>query len=147
MKKTNDTRYFFILLSNGDTIYFSVEKENEIYKIYCEEFIKAFNYDKTKVTPAYSIEFTKDNFTLKDNTGTIIYNLKDNYKKLRNIYEPITPEIKMIYIDNDIRPKLLERGQMLYDESAYDIPGLLYEPMKIEQKSSQTKVRRKNKLF
>ena len=143
MKKVDTTRYFFILLSNGDTIYFSVEKEKEIYKIYCEDFIKTFNYDKSKVTPANSIEFTKDNFTLKDSTGMIIYNLKDNYKKLRNTYNPIIPEIEMLYIDNDIRPKLLERGQILYDESAYNIPGLLYEPIQNKQEKSHTKVRRK----
>ena len=143
MKKTNDTRYFFILLSNGDTIYFSVEKENEIYKIYCEDFIKAFNYDKSKVTPAHSIEITKDNFNLKDNTGMTIYTLKDDYKKLRNTYNPITPEIEILYIDSDIRPKLLERGQLLYDESAYNIPGLLYDQTQTEQEQHHTKVRRK----
>lgn len=142
MKKVDTTRHFFILLSNGDTIYFSLEKENEIYKIYCDDFIKTFNYDKSKVTPAYSIEFTKDNFTLKDNTGMTIYNLKDDYKKLRNTYNPITPEIEMLYIDSDIRPKLLERGQILFDETSYDIPGLLYEPIKSQQEHSHTKVRR-----
>ena len=143
MKKIDTTRYFVILLSNGDTMYFSVEEQNEIYKIYCEDFIKTFDYDRTKVIPAHSIEFTKDNFTLKDSTGMIIYNLKDNYKTLRNTYNQTTPEIKMLYIDNDIRPKLLERGQMLYDESAYDIPGVLYEPIQNEQENSYTKVRRK----
>lgn len=141
MKKIDTTRYFFILLSNGDTIYFSVEKDDEIYKIYCEDFIKTFNYDKTKVTPAHYIEFTKDNFTLKDNAGMVICNLKDDYKKIRNTYNLTTPEIEKMFIDNDIRPKLLERGQILYNETSYDIPGLLYEP--VENEKSHAKARRK----
>lgn len=143
MKKTNDTRFFFILLSNGDTMYFSVEKQNEIYKIYCEDFIKAFNYDKTKTTPGHSIELTKDNFILKDNIGMTICNLKDDYNKIRNTYNSYTPEIEILYIDSDIRPKLLERGQLLYDESAYNIPGVLYEPIDNSKENVHTKVRRK----
>lgn len=143
MKKVDNKRYFFILLSNGDTIYFSIEEEKEIYKIYCEDFIKAFDYDKTKVTPAHSIGFTKDNFTLKDSTGMTICNLKDNYQTIKNTYSQETLEIEMLYIDNDIRPKLLERGQMLFDETAYNIPGLLYEPIQNRQENSYTKVRKK----
>ena len=98
MKKTNDTRYFFILLSNGDTIYFSVEKENEIYKIYCEDFVKTFNQDKSKVTPGHSIELTKDNFILKDNIGMTICSLKEDYNKIRTTYNPNNLEIQMLYI-------------------------------------------------
>ena len=143
MKKTNDTRYFFILLSNGDTIYFSVEKENEIYKIYCEDFVKTFNQDKSKVTPGHSIELTKDNFILKDNIGMSICSLKEDYNKIRSTYNPNNLEIQMLYIDNDMRPNLLERGQLLYDESAYNIPGLLYDQTQTEQEQHHTKVRRK----
>lgn len=143
MKKINDTRHFFLLLSNGDTIYFTVEKENEIYKIYCEDFIKAFKYDKTKVTPGHSIELSKNNFVLKDNIGMTICSLNEEYNKIRNTYNSNIPEIKMLYIDNDLRPNLLERGQLLYDESAYDIPGVLYEPVNTPKENTQRKIRKK----
>lgn len=149
MKKANDTRVFFIFLSNGDTIYFSVEKQNEIYKIYCEDYLKAFNYDnKEIITPGHSIEFTKDNFSLKDNTGMTICNLKEDYNRIRGISNSQkTPEIEMVYIDSDRRSELLTRGQMLYDETACNIPGLLYEPVQVQQEKqskSYSRTRRPN---
>ena len=145
MKKTNDTRFFFILLSNGDTIYFSVEKQDEIYKIYCEDYVKAFNHNDKGITQiGHSIEFTKNNFILKDNSNTIICNLKEDYNKIRGISNnQERPEIEMLYIDSDIRPKLLERGQMLCDESAYNIPGILYEPVQ-EQSTGYSRTKRPN---
>lgn len=145
MKKVNDTRYLFILLSNGDTIYFSVEKEDEIYKIYCEDYVKAFNYsNKEMATSGHSIEFSNNNFILKNNAGMTICSLQENYNKIRNLNpEQETPEITMLYMDGDLRPKLLERGQMLCDETSYNIPGMLYEQLSSTEETSYKRIKQK----
>ena len=65
-------------------------------------------------------------------------------------HEPLTERLNRIWnieelLSKGINVEYWDVSQLIYN--GIDIPGLLYEPMKIEQKSSQTKVRRKNKLF
>lgn len=123
-KKNNilNTSVFFILLNDGNTQYFTVKKNKEIFKIYYNEF----GYE----CEADLIEFSKKGFILKKYTGETIFNFQDTYQKINQ--DNKQPEIEMAYFDLELREELLTRGQLTYDEDASRIPGIIYEPMQQE---------------
>lgn len=132
MKQNNipETSVFFVLFNNGDTHYFAVKKNKEIFNIYWTDFIKAYGYEGNSILSlANSIEFTKNNFVLKGKQNEIICSLEDYNKKV-NSNDLTLPEIEKVYIDPELRQELLIRGQLKYDEEASRIPGILYEPLK-----------------
>lgn len=136
MAKIDDTRTFFIHLNGEEPIYFNIIKEAEIYKIYLEKIAKMQVYNNEPIIPsAHSIELTKNNFTLKNNTGEVICDLKKYYKLINQTYPINTPEIVALYIDADMREKMLTRGQLQYDVDASRIPGVLYEPITSQSKT------------
>lgn len=122
-----ETSFFIVLFKNGYTHNFTVKKVKEIFTIYWTDFIKAYGYEGNPIPPqAHSIEFTKNNFTLKGMNHEIICNLA-NYNQKMNPDLQQLPEIEKIYIDPALRQELLARGQLRYDEDACRIPGILYE--------------------
>lgn len=129
--KIPDISIFFILLSDGNTQYFTVKKTKEIFKIYWNDFIKVCE-EGAQVPEANSIEFTENGFVLKNAVGETICSLEDYYKiKNKNNKQPSSnlPKIELLYIDSQLRKELLTREQLRCDEVASRIPGILYEPI------------------
>lgn len=128
MNSKLEVRSFFVLYSNGDTFYFTVTPNLEIY---CTKFINMYESNSRQMMPgAHSLEFIGDSFVLKNIDGEKIYSL-ETYRMLMNNFIPIQeelPTIERLYIDEDVRIALLSAGKIKYDEKASKIPGLLYEP-------------------
>lgn len=136
MSKSVEDRIFFILCNNGDTFYFNINKDGEIF---CNEFNYAYKAVNGKNIPAaYSLSITENDFQLIGINGEILYSLKD--------YCSINPNLKnekiaveTLYIDEDIRTLLLESNKITYDETASQIPGLLTIP------AGQTHIKKKSR--
>ena len=137
MASKNNIRTFFVLYSNGDTIYFTVNiAEGEIY---CNEFKKMYEKTTNQKMPAANVlEISNNNLNLKNTDDEIIYSLEDYKKEMskfsilfqRTAYE--TPVIERIYMDEDIRATLLGLEMVKYDAESSNIPGLLYEPVEVK---------------
>ena len=125
MTLRDEIRTFFILYSNGETFYFSVDSNS---KIYCNKLKKVYEYyRKDKMPGADILEFTGNSFCLKSETGEKIYSLVDYYNETKDDLSMDTemPEIEMLYIDEDVRTHLLNNEILKYDEKASKIAGLL----------------------
>ena len=120
-------RSFFILYSNGDTFYFTV---NPNLDIYCNKFITAYESNGKKMMPAAQVLNLKgDSFDLQNYQGETIYSLEDYRNATRHNPQEEIPTIERLYIDADVRMALLESGRITYDAKASQIPGLLSEPL------------------
>lgn len=131
----NSSRTFFIHYNNGDTFYFDLKPN---WEIYCTKFKNIYESIKgIAMPPAHVLEFKGNNFCLKDISGNIIYSLEEYRKyisELSHIQEEAT--IVRLYIDEDTRTDLLGKEMLKYDEEAANIPGLLYEPIEETQCAS-----------
>lgn len=132
-------RTFFLLFSDGDTFYFTLNSPKEIQ---CTRFKNIYENTKRINMPITSVlEFIGNEFVLKNNKGEIIYSLKEYRKALSNIL-PITknePIIERIYIDDDVRDYLLSEELIKYDEESANIPGLLYKLPEENKTASYTR--------
>lgn len=135
-------RTFFVLYSNGDTFYFTVDSNSEIY---CTRFKNIYEYNRKRPMPgAHILEFTSDSFSLKSKTGETIYSL-DDYKNEMSAIAPTpieTTTIERLYIDEDVRSYLLSEGMIQYDEQTSYIPGLLGLETQEESTKGFARVRR-----
>ena len=129
MKLIEGTRTFFILCSDGETYYYTLNPTGEIY---CKDFAKVYEANNKKIMPgAHSIDFCGHDFSLKTQSGETIYSFSEYHKatkKTSSSNDAGLPTIEMFYIDNDARSSLLALEKLSYDEAASQIPGLLYEP-------------------
>ena len=125
MSFSEEYRSFIVVYNNGEVYYFHINKKGEIY---CDEFCKIFG---DLIPGAHSIEFTETGFNLQDELGEEIYCLNDfrnQLKKFRKISFLMPKEItetEIVYMDEDVRNELVEKGKLKYTESASKIPGLL----------------------
>ena len=110
-------RVFFILYSNGDTVYFTVTKQ----EIYCNELFNGLNKN-SKNEMAHSLEILGNKIELKNTTKETISCLK-KYNNFNASSEEAS--IEMVYIDEDLRNYLIAEDRLRYDETASMIPGLL----------------------
>ena len=132
-------RTFFVLLSDGDTFYFTVTATKEIK---CPRLKNIYENNKNIEMPSTSIlEFTGNQFVLKNNKGETIYSL-DQYRKDISKELPIkqpVPIIEKVYIDDDVRDYLLSENKLQYSVENIDIPGLLYQSPEENKSSSYTR--------
>ena len=138
MPGEKNSRYFFVLYNNGETVYFSRNPKGEIH---CIKFIKS---DGTIAISkaANELLFAENQFYLKNSAGEIIFSLED-YNRIKNnqqVYpslgEDKSPSIIMLYIDEDLRKTLIKNKVITFDEQSTTIIGLLTEQEKQEQLQS-----------
>lgn len=121
MWKEEDIRVFFVSYDNGECYYFKLYPTGELF---CPEFNKMRkNTEGKNFSMAHTLEFVGDNFNLKDDKGEIIYSLLQ-YRQANNLGQ--MPKIEHFYIDEDIRPTLIEQGKITFDKTVENIPGFLF---------------------
>lgn len=137
MTLREQSRLFFVLYDNGDTFYFAVNGNCEIY---CTKFKNIYENTRKQTMPgAASLEFVGNSFNLKNASGETIYSLEE-YNKDMSKYLSMPkeiPSIERLYIDEDVRTNLLSLNMLTFDEKASLIPGLLTD----EQQQSYTRTR------
>lgn len=144
-KKSEECTVFFALYDNGETFYFNVNKDGEIH---CREFDKLYrNSGSSKIQPAFAVEFTENDFSLKNETGETIYSL-NNYQKATMspvekffLGETNKPTIEKLYIDEEVCLALLTLDRLRFDEKASKILGLKPEKPDAQQAKPYTRTR------
>ncbi len=143
--KNEECKVFFALYDNGETFYFNVNEDGEIH---CREFDKLYsNSGNSKMQPAFAVEFTENDFSLKDETGETIYSL-NNYQKTTthpvekfSLGEDNKPTIEKLYIDDEVCLALLTLDRLRFDEKASQILGLKPEKPTTQQVKPYTRTR------
>ena len=124
MSFKEQARHFIVLYNNGDTFFFTVYKNGEMY---CKEINNQYAANTGKQLPgATTIEFTENNFELKSNNGKTIYSLA-YYHQINGIAIDETLKIEKFYIDSDVRQEMLDKEKITFGENLTHIPGLLDE--------------------
>ena len=136
-------RHFFILYTNGDTFFFTIDKKGFIY---CHEFNNLHQfYTGRKLPIAKCIEIDNNDFKLKSITGETIYSL-NRYLKLQGKVIDNKPAIEMFYIDSDIKQEMLQRKKITFSKTINEIPGLIsnIELNELESNNSSDKYKIKS---
>lgn len=124
MSFKEDARHFLILYNNGDTFFFTLYKNGDIY---CEELSKLYKkITGQDIAAANTVEFSSNNFKLKNSAGEIIYSLEQYNKTIgESIEEDLA--IERFYIDTDVRNEILEKEKITFAPTVKQIPGLIDE--------------------
>ena len=122
MNFKENQRHFLILYTNGETFFFTIDKNGFIY---CQEFNNLHKFNTGIYLPiATSIKFKDNDFELKSLSGETIYSLKQ-YRNVKGIKNEVEPTIEMFYIDPDIKYEIIERKKITFSKNIKEIPGLI----------------------
>ena len=124
MNFKENQRHFLILYTNGETYFFTIDKNGFIY---CNEFNNLHKFYIGNYLPiAASIKIKDNDFELKSLSGETIYSLKQ-YRNVKGINYHSEPTIEMFYIDPDIKDEIIERRKIILSKNIKEIPGLITE--------------------